>query len=581
MRRAVLLTFMLTMSLLVFGQDHSRKDECYVSHYGNEFKEYEGSYKIDNYGLVTVRLEMGDLLLRPGFWTTTQHLKRLDHDSFVVKRHERLSATFTRNGKGEVDAVELNGFQKEKGVYSRIKAGSHPVELILTGKVDDAIRTLKRDNANDEMMIDIGTTIMERIPSQMVHAKEYLEQLEASGLRHATLFRSLGDFYFSTGQTEKAIHYYRESLTADSTPSWATTALQMLHVLPYDRNSSKGARWQLPFALSELFKAPTMSEIDEVKNEWAMRDLGPRDVRLIERDTMMFGRLQSMVNIVSHRINGQIHYGAIIVPVNAQRKKFAAVVDLKGVSWNYFPLDLGNSDGVYSPQLLCQHASDFVYIVPSFRGEKLILKGKEYLSEGDRTNVWDGAADDGIALLNAALALFPEIDKEKIAAFGKSRGGTVALLMGIRDKRVKRVVDWAGPVDRFKARFRGWSEMQFVEAGVMGRSSTSELGGQFIETFLKESIDGKEGLAQARKRLLASSPLFFADMLPKVQIHYGQEDRIVPATNGEKLERETKTVGHKRVEAFYHKGEGHDLDLITAFGKSQEFLLQVLKSDKR
>jgi cephalosporin-C deacetylase-like acetyl esterase len=36
---------------------------------------------------------------------------------------------------------------------------------------------------------------------------------------------------------------------------------------------------------------------------------------------------------------------------------------------------------------------------------------------------------------------------KRICAFGKSRGGRVALLAAIRDSRIKLVLDWAGSVD--------------------------------------------------------------------------------------------------------------------------------------
>ena len=575
MRIELFLILALTIPLWAFGQN----DECFASKYGGAFGEYAGVFKIHNSRFVSVRLEKGELLLRPGFWTTTLHLRHIQSDSFVVKRHERLSAIFQRDRGGRIVAVELKGFREEKGLYHKATRGIHPVELIFSGRIRDAIRSLRRDSTDEEMMINIGTTIVENIPSQIAHAKEYLEQLESAGMSGVSLYRSLGDCYFSAGQTEKAVLSYRKSLAIDNTSSWATTALQMLHILPYYPDESKDSSWQLPFSLEELFKSPTPAEINEVKKEWGARDLVSRDAKVVDRDTMMFGELRGVVNLVSHKINGLTHYGAIIVPANPRRSKLAAVVDFKGVSWNYFPLDLNKSDHVYSPRFLCSNAPDFIYIVPSFRGERLLFKGKEFVSEGDRTNVWDGAADDGIALLNVALELFPQIDKEKITAFGKSRGGTVALLMGIRDKRVKRVVDWVGPVDMLGAVFQGWHQKQLVEAGIMTRSGPANLGGQFIETFLLKSINGKEGLRQMRRRLIASSPLYFTDLIPKTQVHYGLEDNIVPPLNGERLERSAKSGQNRRIEAYYHENEGHDLDMLIAYGKSREFLVQVLILD--
>jgi hypothetical protein len=45
--------------------------------------------------------------------------------------------------------------------------------------------------------------------------------------------------------------------------------------------------------------------------------------------------------------------------------------------------------------------------------------------------------------------------------FGQSRGGNVALLTGIRDKRIDCVVDWAGPTDWLYAMgTNGWTEQE-------------------------------------------------------------------------------------------------------------------------
>ena len=101
------------------------------------------------------------------------------------------------------------------------------------------------------------------------------------------------------------------------------------------------------------------------------------------------------------------------------------------MSWDYFPLDLGEVP--YAPRLLDDAQAGFVYVLPSFRGETLLAGGRRYVSEGDRTDGWDGATDDAIAFLSAALAVTPEADPSRVCAFGKSRGGGVALLMGARD----------------------------------------------------------------------------------------------------------------------------------------------------
>jgi dipeptidyl aminopeptidase/acylaminoacyl peptidase len=251
-------------------------------------------------------------------------------------------------------------------------------------------------------------------------------------------------------------------------------------------------------------------------------------------------------------------------------------MEAKGVSWNYFPLEL---EKLHAPRLMAELQNRFIYVVPSFRGEVLNFAGATYRSEGDRTNALDGAADDAIALLNVALRTTPEADASRICAFGHSRGGTVALLAGIRDPRVRCVADWAGPTDWFKLMgTEGWTEQELYAEGLRTRATPTETGGQSIERFLLKAIRGEETLREVRLRMLASSPLYFARRLPRVQLHYGVEDPSVPLRNGLALASEIKrqTGSASRLDAHFYTGEGHDTDRIAAPILTREFLAEAL-----
>ena len=221
--------------------------------------------------------------------------------------------------------------------------------------------------------------------------------------------------------------------------------------------------------------------------------------------------------------------------------------------------------------------------MPSFRGEVLKFDGKEYVSEGDRTDSWDGAADDALALLNTALSITPNADINRICAFGKSRGGSVALLAGIRDSKIKSVVDWAGPVDWFELMAtEGWTQKEIVADGLLNEAASKDDGGQFIERYLTKAIAGKWNLQQARLKMLAGSPLYFAERLPKTQIHYGMEDEMVPIANGYALDRIMRKANRNSVkfESFFHLNAGHDLNPAIASDESKKFVLSLLSSAK-
>lgn len=70
----------------------------------------------------------------------------------------------------------------------------------------------------------------------------------------------------------------------------------------------------------------------------------------------------------------------------------------------------------------------FIVVIPSFRGQQLIVGGKKYQSDGNVSDAFDGATTDVLAFLNVALETFGRADESRIAIYGGSRGGTVALL---------------------------------------------------------------------------------------------------------------------------------------------------------
>ncbi|HSU26266.1 MAG TPA: hypothetical protein VLI65_09800, partial [Pyrinomonadaceae bacterium] len=163
-----------------------------------------------------------------------------------------------------------------------------------------------------------------------------------------------------------------------------------------------------------------------------------------------------------------------------------------------------------------------------------------------------------------------------IAVFGKSRGGTLAMLAGIRDKRIKQIVSWSGPVDWFELMgANGWPERAIVADALLKRVEPQEDGGQFVRTFLAKAISGERNLAQVRLHMIESSPLYFADRLPPFQAYYGVEDRMVPVRNGRALERalQNRDLVHR---IFYHAEAGHDLNPKLAYPESKKFLLGLL-----
>jgi hypothetical protein len=215
-----------------------------------------------------------------------------------------------------------------------------------------------------------------------------------------------------------------------------------------------------------------------------------------------------------------------------------------------------------------------VYVAPGYRGERVVAGADTLLSEGDRSDAWDGATDDLLALLRVAMRVVPEADTSRVCVFGRSRGGTVALLAGIREPRIDCVVAWAAPTEWLTLMgLGGWTQRELVEEGLRRRSQPGETGGQFIDYFLRAAIERRRDLAETRLHLIASSPLHFARSAGAVQAHWGIDDGIVPVVNGRRFAAAYRAgASSGPLDARFHPDAGHDQDRQLAPRQSREFL---------
>ncbi|MFO1228554.1 alpha/beta hydrolase family protein [Roseateles sp.] len=243
------------------------------------------------------------------------------------------------------------------------------------------------------------------------------------------------------------------------------------------------------------FRAVTAADLAQVQAVWAQRDLSPRDVS-VAHESEEDGR---RVRIYRHRVGANIHYGAVVTPVHATHK-LPVVVMLDGLNQTRPWLDLEKK--------LVDFKGNTVWVVPGFRGRELRYKGKSFGSQGDFCDAYDGATDDAIALTQVAIAQTPHASA-KALAIGWSRGGNVAMMMGMRDSHVDTVVAAAGPMD-------------------FNREEVAERYGAQYEC---QYFAGRHADA-SRLRILASSPLHFR-LPPGVKVHLmqGGADDIVPPWN--------------------------------------------------
>ena len=313
-----------------------------------------------------------------------------------------------------------------------------------------------------------------------------------------------------------------------------------------------------------LFAPPTQAEMCAVEAEWARRDTGARGVRV---EWSEHGRNGARTLVLSHTVEGVRHYGAVRVPAGAAGRGLPVLVIAHGgdrgtSGYNFFrsgPL----SDG-------------WVQVLPSFRSERLAMRPlRRYRSQG-RPSPWDRDVDDAMALLSAVLEQVPEADSGRVAVLGRSRGGGVALLMAVRDPRVKGVVDFSGPTDFYLPEVR-----RLADRALRSRIPRLPGAGYLADSVLFALRDGRTTVERARSELLRRSPVYFAQRLPPTQIHHGTRDDEVPIVHSERLAEAFKRTGRRPPlwEINRYPGGGHrPHTLRTAQQRAEAWLERVVAS---
>jgi fermentation-respiration switch protein FrsA (DUF1100 family) len=294
-----------------------------------------------------------------------------------------------------------------------------------------------------------------------------------------------------------------------------------------------------------LFAPVTENERVAVLADWASRDVSPREVRVVQRDTIALGVDSLEVRILSHLVQGDRHYGAVIVPLAA------AVIPRPVLAYTHFSdtgvnveaalLALGAVAGLRGTQ--------FALVLPSYRGKTLSFGSSVWTSEGD-VSIWDGEVDDALALIHAAWEQ-PGVARGNAATLGFSAGGSIALLAAIREPEIVRVVDFFGPTDFFGT-FAQDLLLSILDDDPPGLASIPELQASVVDPLER----GELSLPDMRLELLRRSALHFVDRLPLVLAHHSTVDGVVSVRETEALERAVQQAGGA-IEAHYYAGGGH------------------------
>lgn len=308
--------------------------------------------------------------------------------------------------------------------------------------------------------------------------------------------------------------------------------------------------------IKKILIDPSPQEIKDVLFDLRRQDLSTKDVVL--HDSIILSNTNRLY-ILSHKVEDNRHYGAVIIPSRSDIKKLPVIVMATGGDGIHIEFNISqdfNHPAAQFPSFLGERLdTKFMVVIPSFRGQQLIIGDKKYQSEGNVGDAFDGATNDALAFLNAVIKTFSQADENRIAIYGGSRGGTVALLASARDKRIKRTIVAAAPTD-MKALYLLYPD-------------------QFKLLFFNDLLTGKITESEARKKFIASSPIYFGKELPMVQLHHDKNDPFVPVKFASKLV-DSMTVNGKNVHAYFYEEGIHGFWTDENYWKRVQEFIQPL-----
>ncbi len=368
------------------------------------------------------------------------------------------------------------------------------------------------------------------------------------------------------------------SATTDSdghaATTWTLGADGGTHTLALTATDATGSATatalDLEAELDTLFMAATDAEVAAVRADWAARDISAAGARVELAEPLDLVGSVATLRIVSHTVGGVRHYGAIIEPDSAAEQSLPILAYLHGGDGG-----VSISDIQIAAIALGELRDSFVYVIPSFRSEPLEYGDSTWVSEGNSSH-WDYDVDDLLALLNVAIETTPAARPDSINLFGGSRGGGVALLAGVRDERIARIVTFFGPTDFFDE----WVREIVREAALrMPRRLTgvAHLDSVVVQPYIRGDLTR----AETRLELVRRSSVLFAADLPSVQLHHGTIDATVDVSQALAMIEAMEALGRGApdFEAYIYDGGGHDLfGLNQAIPRAVEFLARALGS---
>lgn len=540
---------------------------------------YVGRYDLRPDVVFEVKKDGNLLTLLPSFWGSAIILDSIGKDKFESLLHPQTKFEFKRDSNGIITEVVSTGNREIEGVARKLPKKEYKVvELLLNGRGKEAKAKLEHpsEEISSERIVRLGFNMLRFRPSKAQGTRDFLSAFASKYPKSVDLQQLLGLASLMIDDRQTALNSFRKAFELNPEDAMSSSAVRLLD--PENAAPAPKQSWKIPFDIDQLFHPPSQSEIERVLEDWKERHLAEKNSEVVHEESSESDGF--LIRVIRHSVNGRIHYGAVLVPKGSKSRTLPIVLELHGVDARYSPFDVRKAK---VPKILGEDGPQAIVAIPSFRGNTLVVGDKTFVSDGSPRDAWDGAADDAIAFLNTVIRKQPEADPARISAFGKSRGGTVAMLVGVRDKRIGSVVNWAGPSGWFSEMGTyGWSLKQQVQWGLWEKWEPGRGWGsasQFIDWFLAESVETQEGsIKEIRHRILASSPIYFLERLPSAEFHYGLNDGGVPIANAYALQN-VLSARNKSAPEFtihIHNNAGHDQPYPRAYDLSREFIREQL-----
>ena len=374
-------------------------------------------------------------------------------------------------------------------------------------------------------------------------------------------------------------HGVTEPTTAGTGPdgrvatNWTLGSASGLQTLTVSASSASvnvsGHAVSVEDSLDVLFAPAEEDELSAVRADWASRDFSAAGGMIELEEAYSMGGSPTTLRIVSHQVAGVRHYGAIIVPDGADNEGLPILVFAHG-----------GDDGVSVESTLFiltvalgERTDDFIYLIPSFRDEPLEYGDRAWRSEGP-ASPWDHDVDDALALTNLAMETIPEAQTDRYFVVGASRGGGVAMLMGIRDERIAGVITFFGPTD-FQNEWARDIAILLVSGVTVDLPGVEYLRATYVVPWWTGDIS----LQDARLALIRRSAILFVEDMPPLQVHHGDMDGVVSVTQAESMIRTMEQIGRgaPEFEAYIYPGGTHDItSMPSAIPRALVFLRNLL-----